>query len=105
MGSSGQCLAGDFIGIGKTGLFAADRAYADTLLDGVTALLDDTVLHRPALAPRMLKVQIAKIHARTEQQRKRTLQIRHGTAPRREQDRLGRGDAMIHSCTPRYPIT
>ena len=64
-----QRLAADVVGIGEAGLLAADRAHADALLDRVRAVLDDAVLDRPALAPAVLEIQVAEIHARAHQPR------------------------------------
>ena len=66
-GRAQQRLRIDVIGIGEAGLLAGDRAHADALVDGVRAVLDDAVLHRPALAPRMLEVEIAEIDAGPKQ--------------------------------------
>src|SRR5690606_18604534 len=57
----------DVVRVREAGLLAGDRPHANALLDRMRAVLDDAVLHRPALAPGMLEVQVAEIDAGAEQ--------------------------------------
>jgi hypothetical protein len=57
----------EVIRIREAGLLAGDRAHAHALLDRMRAVLDDAVLHAPALAPRMLEIQVAEVDARAQQ--------------------------------------
>ena len=69
-----QRLGVDVVGIGEAGLLAADRAHAHALLDRVRAVAHDAVLHRPALAPRVLEVDVAEVDAGPQQGAERALQ-------------------------------
>ncbi len=64
----------DVVGIGETGLLARDRAHAHALFDRMGTVLDDAVLHCPALAPGVLEVEIAEIDTGAQQGAERAVQ-------------------------------
>ncbi len=90
-----QRIAVDVVGIGETGLLAGNRAYAHALLDGVGAVLDDAVLHAPALAPRMLEIQVAKVDAGAEQCAEGALQAGGIEAGRKQQAGFGEAEGVF----------
>ena len=90
-----QGRAGNVVGIGKTGLFPGNRAYAHALLDGVGAVLDDAVLHAPALAPGMLEIQVAKVDTRSEQLAKGRVQAIQIQAGRYQQTVLRQAEHVV----------
>src|SRR5690606_28643600 len=85
-----QCRGVDVVRVREAGLLAGDRAHANALLDRMRAVLDDAVLHRPALAPGMLEVQVAEIDAGAEQRTERAFQAAGVEA--RGQQEAGLGD-------------
>src|SRR5690606_34121242 len=58
-----QGLQADRIRVGEGGLVAGDGAHADTLVDRVAAGLHDAFLEAPALAARILEVEVGVIDA------------------------------------------
>src|SRR5690606_36008228 len=83
-----------------------NRAHADALLDRMRAVLDDAVLHAPALAAGMLEIQVAEVDARPEQGAEGALQ-RVGVEPGgRQQARFGdgkMGHGIVLACVFRHP--
>ncbi len=67
LGSLEQRGGIDLVGVREPGLLTADRAHAHALFDRMRAFLDDAVFHRPALATRVLEIEVAEIDARAEQ--------------------------------------
>ena len=91
-GRAQQRLRIDVVGIGEAGLLAGDGAHADALIDGMRAILDDAVLHRPALAPRMLEVEITEIDARTQQRAEGAMQALLVESGGKQQAGFGKGE-------------
>src|SRR5690606_273650 len=87
-----QRLAVDVVRVGEAGLLAADRAHAHALLDRVRAVLDDPVLHAPALAPRMLEIDVAEVDAGPEQGAEHAIETGRVEPGRLQQARLGQGE-------------
>ena len=53
----------EFVGIGKTGLLAADRTHTDALVETEAALANNAVLDGPAFLPADLEIQVGIVHA------------------------------------------
>ncbi|MNM94973.1 hypothetical protein D3C81_1073960 [compost metagenome] len=73
-----QCLMGDRIAVGETGLLTGLRAHADALVHVEAAFLDDAVLEHPRLGNSTLEVQVGGIDTRAAQllqQRRQLLDI------------------------------
>src|SRR5690606_1769583 len=64
----------DLVGVRESGFLAGDRTHPHALFDRVGTVLDDTLLHRPALAPGVLEVQVPEIDSRTHQRAERPLE-------------------------------
>ncbi len=85
----------DVVGIGKTGFLASDRTHADALFDGMRTVLDDAVFHAPALAPRMLKIQVAEVDARAQQGAEGAVEMAGIQAGRKQQPGFGQSESVI----------
>jgi hypothetical protein len=88
----------DLIRIGEAGLLAGDRAHAHALLDRMRTVLDDAVLHAPALVARMLEIQVAEVDARAQQAGERALQRVGIQAGGSQQAGFGDGECVHGAC-------
>ncbi len=60
-----QRMDTDLVRVGKTGLLAAHGAHTNSLIDVVTAILDDAIFQHPGLVIAALEIEITKVHAMT----------------------------------------
>ncbi|KAG0778685.1 hypothetical protein G6F22_011089 [Rhizopus arrhizus] len=90
-----QRIGMDVIGIGKAGLLAGNRPHAHALLDGMGTVLDDAVLHAPALAAGVLEVEVAKVDTGAEQLAEGALQASGIQATGAQQAVLGKRQGDI----------
>ncbi len=90
-----QGIAMDIVGIGEAGFLAGDCAHAHALLDGVRTVLDDAVFHAPALAPRMLEIQIAEVDARAQQGAEGAVEMAGVQAGGKQQPGFGQSESVI----------
>ncbi|KAG1439787.1 hypothetical protein G6F57_019262 [Rhizopus arrhizus] len=79
------------IGIGESGLLAADGAHAHALADREASSLDDALFQAPPLAARVLEVQVGVIDLVGEDFTQRARHVRFSQAPGVQQQRFGGG--------------
>ena len=87
---SQQRVCMDVIGVGEAGLLAGNRAHTHALLDGMGTVLDDAILHAPALAAGVLEVKVTKVHTGAEQLPEGALKASGIQATRAQQAVLGK---------------
>ncbi|MNV56389.1 hypothetical protein D3C71_1486690 [compost metagenome] len=80
-----QRVGGQRIRVGKGGFLAAHGTHAHALADREAAGLDDALFQAPALAARVLEVQIGVIDLVGEDLTQRASHVRFGQAPRVQQ--------------------
>ena len=70
-----QCRHHQFIGIGETGFFPADRPNADPLLDRMAGGFNLAILQTPGFRAALLEIQIAAVNGMAEEATQGAMQI------------------------------
>src|SRR3989442_3639656 len=87
----------DLVGVGERGLLPRDRAHPHALVDAEAPGLDDSLLEAPALAARILEVEIGVVEPAGKQRPEHTGKLRRLEIVRREQERLRGGKELLGS--------